>query len=432
MQPSLLPAEPPPNPPELLRKLARCGELLSARLGLRREPGQAALARALAELSPALGGGDLAACLDRLLAAPIDTALLDAIAARLVDGESYFFRNPGTFAALAEEILPALLAGRSDPALRLWSAGCAGGEEAYSIAIVLDRALPEAWRRQASLLATDIDAAALARAALGVYGEEALRGVAPDVRERHFEPAAAGSWRIQPRLRDGLRFARLNLAEDPFPDAATGTEGLDLIFCCNVLRHFDPGRARAVAAQLARCLAPGGWLVVSAVEAGLLDGIGLQPHYRHDVILFRRPMQPPALAQVQAAAAEAGRLARSLARQGRLAEALAWSERAAAADAGNPAWPYLRATILLEQGRTAAATAALRRTLFLNHACPLGHYALGRLFASQRRRHEARRHYRLALSILADWPGNRPLPEAEEVSAEGLRQTLQRLLAEAA
>lgn len=276
---------------------ARCGELLAARLGLRC-PAEA-LAAALAELAPALGCADWPSCLGRLLAVPLTPRQLEILARHLCVGETYFFREPGAFAALRREILPALLSRSCADAspggprpLRFWSAGCSTGEEAWSIALTLEQARPEIGPRPVSILATDIDTIALARAAEGIYREWSFRGTAPELKARYFQPAAPGAWSLLPHLRSRVHFARLNLAEDAFPSPANGTADVDVIFCRNVLMYFEPRAAALLIEKLARCLLPGGWLVVSAVEASLVSRDELQPRYLADALLFRKESAP--------------------------------------------------------------------------------------------------------------------------------------------
>lgn len=270
---------------------ARCGELMAARLGLRCPP--ETLVPALEVLAPGLGCVGWAACLERLLATPLSAGQLEILARQLCVGETYFFREPGALDALRQEILPALMARRQAEAdqgrpIRFWSAGCSTGEEAWSIAILLDQALPAAALPPFSILATDIDPLALAHAAEGVYGEWSFRGTTPDLKESYFLPTPEGRHRLLPRLRSRVNFARLNLAEDAFPAPASATVNLDVIFCRNVLMYFQPQAAQALVDKLARCLVPGGWLVVGTVEASLVRAASLQPRYLADAIFFRK------------------------------------------------------------------------------------------------------------------------------------------------
>src|SRR3954447_13578288 len=102
-----------------------------------------------------------------------------------------FFRDPPAWDHLRGEVLPGLLAGKEpDAPVRVWSAGCASGQEAYTIAMVLAEALGEdAYRRRVKIYATDIDEDALTKARFGVYTGKEIESVPPDLRERYFERA---------------------------------------------------------------------------------------------------------------------------------------------------------------------------------------------------------------------------------------------------
>ena len=185
-------------------------------------------------------------------------------------------------------MLPALLAGRATTAhLRLWSAGCSTGEEAWSLAILLERLLPTGW--DARVLATDVDEAALERAERGIYGARSFRGVPDSVRARWFTAAGPGRWEVAPPLRRRVRFAVLNLVADDYPSSGNGTGAVDLLLCRNVLMYLTPGARAAVAVRLARSLAPGGWLAVAPAEVSSAGFPDLAVRQFPLAILHQRP-----------------------------------------------------------------------------------------------------------------------------------------------
>src|SRR5437588_5295215 len=223
----------------------------------------------------------------RLRAAPPGDPLRRAFVEALTISETHFFRIRGHFDVLAERVVPALMVGRRRiRRLRVWSAGCSTGEEAWTLAILLERLVPPDW--DATVVATDVDERALEHAGRGVYGPRSFRQTPEWVRARWFSRTAAG-WEVDPALRRRVRFAALNLATDAYPSFETGTSGVDLLLCRNVLLYFTPeARARA-AARLARCLAAGGWLAVSPAELspGLFPGLAVR-HFPA-AILYQRP-----------------------------------------------------------------------------------------------------------------------------------------------
>jgi chemotaxis protein methyltransferase CheR len=170
-----------------------------------------------------------------------------------------FFRHPGHFDAAAEHALSAV---HHRGQARLWSAAAATGEEPYSITM----ALIEVFQRDdppATVLATDIDADALAAAARGEYGERALKALEPERRARFFgEAAVAGRRGIRPAVRCLVEFRALNLADVVWP-----VEGpFDVIFCRNVLMYLEACHRYAVVERLASLLAPDGLLILDPTE----------------------------------------------------------------------------------------------------------------------------------------------------------------------
>ena len=172
--------------------------------------------------------------------------------------ETSFFRDRLAFGALEALVLPELAAGNSR--LRIWSAGCGQGQEAYSLAILA--AENEPGLPAVEILATDISTPALEKAQSGVYSHfEVQRGLPIRRLLTHFEQAEE-TWRISATLRQRVRWMRLNLI-----DAFTVQEGYDLILCRNVVSAFAPDARRAVLSKLAAALAPGGRLMLGATEA---------------------------------------------------------------------------------------------------------------------------------------------------------------------
>ncbi|MBX6771193.1 MAG: protein-glutamate O-methyltransferase CheR [Chloroflexi bacterium] len=169
---------------------------------------------------------------------------------------SEFFRDPAVFQLLERQILPDLR--RRHTLLRVWSAGCSIGAEAYSLAILLEEAGPGVPYH---ILATDVSPEVLriGRAG-GPYPSELLRNVTPARQDRWFIATPDG-YRIRPELTGRLRFAVHDLLRDPYPTA------LDLIICRNVTIYFVPAVRDAVYRQLAESLAPDGVLLLGGSEA---------------------------------------------------------------------------------------------------------------------------------------------------------------------
>lgn len=399
-------------------QLAAC---VAQGLGLHFPPERRAdLERGIVAAAQGAGLADAATLVRGLLAAPPGRAQLALLARHLTIGETYFFRDRPLLDAVARQVLPELIRQRRgrDQRLRLWSAGCASGEEAYSLAILVHRLLPDLADWRVTITATDIHPGALQKAAAGIYGEWSFRDAPAGLKATYFERRPDGRHAIAPWLRGMVDFRLLNLAQDGYPSAETGTAAMDIVFCRNVLMYFTPQQADRVLARLHAALVDGGWLALSPSETVL----GPAPRFRQvnfpGAFLYRKnargrdpaPASPATSAPAVPAAAptrpalDAARLAakaRAHADAGRLAEALHACDRWLAADGMDPAAHYLRAVVLMEQGDAAEAAAALRRTLFLEPDFVLAHFALGNLARGEGKADEAERHFALARKLQA-------------------------------
>jgi chemotaxis protein methyltransferase CheR len=216
-----------------------------------------ALERGLAEAAAALGE-DPAALARRVAAG--DREAIAALVEHAAVGETSFWRHPAQLAALGR-----LAAAAAGP-LTVWSAGCATGEEPYSVAI----ALLEAGRagRGDRVVATDLSDRALAAARVGLYGPRALRNLPPAIAARWFD----GGERVAEVPRRLVSFAHHNLVSDPPPPGGP----FDVVFCRNVLIYFDSPTAVSVLYRLADALRPGGALVLGPVELPLAAGLEME------------------------------------------------------------------------------------------------------------------------------------------------------------
>ncbi len=172
---------------------------------------------------------------------------------------SQFFRNPSTFAVLEKQILPELLqqSRNTNGKLRVWSAGCAGGEEAYSIALLCQELLRD--DDQLSIVGTDISADILQRAKQACYSHNRLAEVPADVLKRYFA-CRENSYQLSPEIKQRVRFFRHNILSDqPY-------FRVDLILCRNLLIYFTRPQQERIVRTLAKALPPGGYLVLGRAE----------------------------------------------------------------------------------------------------------------------------------------------------------------------
>jgi chemotaxis protein methyltransferase CheR len=199
---------------------------------------------------------DLVRALEKGGNARLRAAVIDA----MTIAETAWFRDPAHFRILAKEIFPALHASR----VRIWSAGCATGQEPYSISMAVQDNLKGSPARFASgveIVATDIAHSALDEARRGLYcGSGASRGLSDDQRRRFFSPAG-DCLSVRQEIRQRVVFREFNL-----------TRGLDVlgefdvIFCRNVLAYFSTPLKREVLERLARSLKSGGYLFLGSTE----------------------------------------------------------------------------------------------------------------------------------------------------------------------
>jgi chemotaxis protein methyltransferase CheR len=248
------------------RDLRRFQALLAEVSGLelpeaRRADLQRAVSRALAAT-----GQDGPDALYRHLREPTGRQALDAFVSDLTIGETHFFRNRPQFEALERHILPELIERRrATRRLRVWSAACSTGEEPYSLAILLERLLPDRASWDVRILATDINRAALERARRGRYSAWSFRDVPDDVADGFFVRNGT-VLEVAGRIREAVSFSYLNLAGDHWPSSATATLDLDLVLCRNVLIYFGEDLTRQIAGRLHGALSVGGWLLVAPAE----------------------------------------------------------------------------------------------------------------------------------------------------------------------
>jgi chemotaxis protein methyltransferase CheR len=409
-----------------------------------------------------------------------DAQALDDLVVELTVGETYFFRNPEQFEFIRGTVVPDLWR-RHGPehTVRAWSCGCASGEEAYSLAMVLRE---ECFSERCYLLATDISRAALARCRQAAYGNWSLRG-----------PGAAAAvpyltrrgnlFVVKDRIRRAVTFAYLNLARDTYPSFSAGTWGMDLILCRNVLIYFDGETVCGVARRLFESLAPGGWLLTAASDPPLGGEAPFEVVVTDVGVFYRRPareeetrrqgdketrraalppvslspcllvsLSPPPVPpapETQAreafdrgdyaraadlAAPLAADLSASLLRVRALANLETGRAERACAEAAErhplaAELHHLHAVLLLELGRDDEAARAARRVTYLDRTLALGHFTLGAILLRRGDQAAARRAYRNARDLSASRPPDEPVPLSDGMPAGRLAEAASAQLA---
>ncbi len=249
--------------------------LIADRLGLQFEDARTAWLAEVLDRRVDASGVTAEPYLARLQAAAPPTELA-ALARELTVGETYFFRNIEQFAALRERVAPdRLRSGGPRRGLRILSAGCASGEEPYSIAMALHELVAGA-SCELQIRAVDLNPTSLEKARQARYTTWSLRETPPAMQQRWFRPDGAGVV-LDDAIRASVKFEARNLGED---DAELWQpDTYDIIFCRNVLMYFTPHGTRALVGRIARALAPNGTLFLGSAET--LRGLSQDFHLQH-------------------------------------------------------------------------------------------------------------------------------------------------------
>jgi chemotaxis methyl-accepting protein methylase len=176
---------------------------------------------------------------------------------------THFFRDPEVFAAFQKGALTELVERKSKSSLsliRIWSAGCASGQEAYSLAIMMSEALGNGKNLTVKIWATDVDKEALKRGEAGEYEQKDLKEVNKKILEKYFVQVYNGKYSVKPEIKQMVKFQKQNLISDP------ALKFMDIIFCRNVMIYFTRKHQEELLAKFHQALNSGGYLVTSKVE----------------------------------------------------------------------------------------------------------------------------------------------------------------------
>jgi chemotaxis protein methyltransferase CheR len=187
-----------------------------------------------------------------------DSEEYDRLLDRLTINVSHFYRDPEVFEAVGRLVIPSLQKKRT---VRIWSAGCANGEEPYSSSILFSE---KRTTGRNVILATDLDVACLARAQAGVYKENSLQEIPAELRQKYFTQSPAG-WAVSPTVKSAVTFARHDFTGEMPPGP------FDLIVCRNVLIYFNRQLQVRLLREFHRLLSPEGFLVLGKTEVLLAE-----------------------------------------------------------------------------------------------------------------------------------------------------------------
>lgn len=439
------------------------------------------LQRNFHEIAKTLNFSNVENCLEWLQTAILSKKEIETLACHLTIGETYFFREPNVFSLIEKELLLPLIASRRyiAPHLRIWSAGCATGEEPYSFAILLKKILPDIQNWSITLLATDINPKFLHKMGKGIYSEWSFRGTKESIKNNYFTKTIDNRYIILPELKQLVTPSYLNLAEDTYPALINNTNGMDIILCRNVLMYFTPEQRQKTINNLYNCLVDNGWLIVGASEVNQeffspfqmvrfegatlyrkiaaavdvenkLPFITTTPKIAYIAPLQETPRDDSTIEKVsdeqtpyQAAEMyfQNGQFTqvikilsplislgcnapeilslfiKSYANQGNLPLALEWCNNALDKNKMDITLYYLKASLLQEIGHYEEAILALKKALYLNPDFALGYFSLGNIARKQKKSAEAKKYFSTALSLLHQLKVDEILPESDGLTA---------------
>jgi chemotaxis protein methyltransferase CheR len=382
--------------------LAAVADLVRRETGMSISPSrQAALRAAVDRAAPGLGADGFAQAAQE---PSRHRELVDRLIDEVTIQETAFMRDGDQLELIAWPSLACTAREARSGPIRVWSAACASGEEAYTLALLAAESFAPA-RAPVEVLGTDVSRAALAAAREGRYRERAVRALSPELRGRYFDRQPDGSYVVTEELRGLVRFSRHNLVRDPVPPP--GEDRFDVVVCRNVLIYFDASVAGPVVDQLERSLSQHGIVVLGATDA-LTRTVPAQ-----------RPQPGPASraglpAEVRPRPERAGALAdsRSGSREDRLKAAVRAADlgdrgsaldQVAALIAEDPLdaeTQFIHGLIALEAAQPDLAAAALRRALYADPRFAVAAFALGRAYDALSDFAAARRAYQQALDAL--------------------------------
>ncbi len=424
-------------------------DLIEERTGLKLDVNRRAdIARLVEHLIESEALSSTAELVHRLRSQKVGDALWQDVIHAIVVGETYFFRNEAHFNALRHHVLPALIkerraAGRRH--LRIWSAGCASGEEPYSLAILLHELLDDLDAWSITILATDINLEAIKRARLGRYGKSAFRNeTPPEIRVKWFQPKD-DRYELLPEIRRMVLFSPLNLAEDDYPSVTNGTMHIDLIVCRNVTIYFNYETLREVIARFERTLNDKGWLVVGHSEPLAINYQGFAPRNFENAVFYQKlvppsaeappppkieppPPPPKPLPTPKITFDIAWRRAKESADREQWGGAAHWLAKAEQIDPLKPQLHYLRALVQMQTGNMDGALDSLRRAVAVDARFALAHYWLGELYETRGDHTAALHHWRQAQRAIVGLPPQKSVRFAEDLTVEMLLALLRHRL----
>ncbi|NOY68573.1 MAG: hypothetical protein GXP53_03650 [Deltaproteobacteria bacterium] len=248
------------------------------------------LMKGITSAAEALGFEKTDEFIDWLTKGPPSAQTIDALVRFLTIGETYFFRDKNMFQTLKDEIFRGLLTHprKNKKHINIWSAGCASGEEPYSIAILIDQ-MASAFRGwTVSIIGTDINTEVLEKARKGVYTSWSFRDTPNVILKKYFISRNNNTFEVKPEIKKRVNFSRLNLMQSDYTGVLNDFLPVDVVLCRNVIMYFKPGTREQVFARIGRFLDRDGWLISSPAESGFVSSAGLATVRFQNAICHRK------------------------------------------------------------------------------------------------------------------------------------------------
>lgn len=400
---------------------------------------------------------DVHSCMEWLKSEPISDRQAEVLTSYFTVGETYFFRDAASFRALKSFILPTLLERnmKYGKTLRIWSAGCSTGEEAYSIAMLLTSILKDIDKWKITILASDINLKSLKKLSEGIYGDWSFRETSPELKKRFFKKTSSKKYQLSSEIIDLVTPLYLNLADPCYPSLLNNTNAMDLIVCRNVLMYYVPKTADAVIQRFSQSVVNKGFLLLSAVEHQLMNCPyfhlesfqGASFYTKTDKITEKKIFAlPTTVEDVQEPVIEIEEYEPEptlvfppvsihsnpkpkktthnrdefdfLASQGKLHDALIVIDAMISEDKLNEMNYYLKALILDEMGKCDEAIKELNKAIYINSDFALSYYTLGNIVYRLTKYLDAKKYFMIALSLLKNDPPEDIVPGSEGITVK--------------
>ncbi|MTK10925.1 MAG: hypothetical protein F8N39_02085 [Clostridiaceae bacterium] len=403
---------------------------------------------------------------------------IKVLASCLTIGETYFFRDKSLFEIMKQKILPDIINSRKNfsKTLKIWSAGCSSGEEAYSIAILAKELIPEYENWDINIIATDINYKSLDKAKEGIYGEWSFRGVDLNLKNKYFDKIENTRYKLKDNVMKLVKFHRLNLADSNYIADGKVINNVDIIFCRNVLMYFSRPQISQIINRFYNIIINEGWLVVASTESMFVNDTAFKPVNINNMFLFNKNIGQDNPVKIQdnrsrlksfsieqeiktnfihkpvynkdklksssdssiigekssnrllgkekVITEDFEFLCRSSANEGNFEEALKWCEKAISSDKINPYYYYLLASIQQEHGNIDEAIISLKKSIYLDSDFIMAYFNLGNLKLKQGKNKEAYKNFENAVMLLNKSSEEDIVPYSEEMTVGMLKQII--------